>query len=242
MPTQRGTFITQPPSGSGAASIARPTGLQPTDVVVLFVVSDHGGEFNYSASGFTSVVPDGYSDLGLSVANWGVLWGTGFDDSGTFTVTPSDPNAWLHLGCVAFSDADSVVAGVSQASGGSPLAVPAVTTTVDDALVLAVLVNIFGSVASTDPATTELGAIWSSGGWVHTRGVQPTAGSSGALDFTPGINSRSSGGVQIAIQPAAPPPPPEDAFVARYWDSTAEEWAAGQVRRWDSALGEWVTT
>lgn len=202
-PTLRASNV-QSPSGSGALGIAYPAGLVASDVVVLFANTDHSSPTTFSCPGFTQPI-NIFADAGLGVVQMAALVGTGFSGSGTFTVTPSDSAAWIGLAATAWIGADpTVIAGASVTSDGSPMTIPSLTTTVDDAVVLALLGNGFGSVASTTPSTTLVTNVGDeSRAWVHTRGTQATAGASGTLDFTPGVNSRSSGGAQLAIQPSA---------------------------------------
>lgn len=225
MPTLRSS-TTSSPSSAGAATVARHAGLDPTDLVILFAVTDAGTPLTFTAPGFTQVYA-GHSSGGPGAVEVGILVGTGLSAGGTFTVTPS-ASAWVHLAATAWIDAADVIVGADAVNDGAPLDAPSVTTTIDDAVVLGVFAQHFGGVSGTSPTASLLTAIGSAHGWVYTRGAQPTAGPAGALTFTPSSGS-SSLAVQLAVQPPDDPPPA--GTVVEVYDGTA--WQPAVVEIYD---------
>lgn len=204
MPSLRST-TTASPGSAGANSVARPAGLETTDVVVLVVVTNHGSTLSFSCPGFDDVF---YGEVPGDV-EIGVLVGTGFSAGGTWTVTPSNGSAWIHLAATAWIDADTDLIVGTPIAATQPAAIPSITTTRPDTVVLAAMGKSYSSIASVSPGAflTNIGD--GSHGWVYARTPQATPGPSGTTTFSTAHPWDPALGVHLGIQPPADDPTPE---------------------------------
>lgn len=134
-------------TGTGASSsygtgvtVAYPGTLAASDLVVIVLRTEVSTVPNFVCTGFTRV----FEDVDSQNSNTGVtvLIGTGFTGTGSFTITSSAlaSGDWVARTCTAWSGVDNYIIGTaySQSPGGANFDIPSVTTTVADAVVLAV--------------------------------------------------------------------------------------------------------
>lgn len=140
--------ITQVGTGSGANSsygtgftVTSPGTLVSSDYVLIVIRTEVAASPGFSASGFSVL----FADVDSTNQNCGitVLGGSGFTGSGGFAVTASGlaSGDWCARTCTAWAGTDGnpiVGAAFSDSPGGADFTIPAITTTVPNAVVLAV--------------------------------------------------------------------------------------------------------
>jgi len=139
-------------------TVTSPGTLVPADVVLIVMRTETMTDPAFACSGFTELYQG--ADNNNNTVNLTVLHGTGFTGSGGFSVTSPvlGSGAWTVRTVTAWSGTDATpITGTAFATGpgGSNFNIPAVTTTVADALVVACLAQAFTTSGRTySPAFT----------------------------------------------------------------------------------------
>lgn len=187
MTALRGSVTTDAGTLGAGRTVARPAGLTTDDVVVLVIGCETTTDPEFTCPGFTEVAQVAASSPG--VTNVTVLAGTGQTAGGTFAISSSvlTSGDWVATTCAAFSDADlPLIVGTPYAAspgGTAEITVPGVTTTQDDAVVLLVGGQQYGSI-DTPTGWTAGGSPGGTSAIRHT--TQASAGATGDVTTTTG--------------------------------------------------------
>lgn len=201
MPSLR-AVSTSAPASDGAATVARPSGLQTTDTVILLVAAD-ATMGTVSSSGFTLLDSwDGSQSLA-------VLVGNGFSAGGSFTVSSSG-SAWKSVTAMAWEDVDDVRVGTGLTTSEQVNVVPAVSW-LDGSTGLVVATKSYASLVAEPSGGTQIASAGTGGGaHVSTWDLGAQSAGAGSTAVVEWSNTRAAVHVQLSLDPPADEPEPAE--------------------------------
>jgi hypothetical protein len=184
---------------TGALGVVIPAGTTPGDLMIALVTTGSASAGTWTPpAGWTEVIDQGASP-NLTVA-WKIAVAS--DISATWSSTLSSIPIGLHISTFRNALIDVVGAVSPVVTGTNNIVIPSITTTVNNALVIALAVS--GN-ATGNTVPTNYTQLWSTSGnptgtAVFTR-LQPIAGVSGTATMNWTSGTGNAAGVLVSIKP-----------------------------------------